>query len=440
MPKFLKSRPLIPEITDRNKLENFEEITLAPYAFRSRGAHRTRRYQEPEHAYRTAFQRDRDRIIHSRAFRRLKHKRQVFLTSVGDHYRTRITHTLEVSQLSRTMGRALGLNEDLTEAIALGHDIGHTPFGHLGEVILNEIMTGKKPLDGQNAIQSAGGFKHNYQSLRIVDFLEKKYQFNGLNLTAPVREGILKHTRLRRKKLDYPDFVLDGLFYQQDMSSHLEGQVVAICDEIAQRTHDLEDGIRAGLVAIKRLQELRVVKIVESNLGIKSLADENEEYYIGRLISGLINFFVDDVIQNSLQNIKGFLLRNEKMSGFDQQLVCFSPRVDPLQNELNKFIYKEIIDHSKAQWSDELAEKLLYRLFEVYYHTPSLIPQYAFRHDDVAGQADAKFLRLICDHISGMTDSFAAREAWRLSNLGKFDATGLNLELVLGAPLKHDEN
>ncbi|MFQ6116194.1 MAG: dGTP triphosphohydrolase, partial [bacterium] len=212
----------------RQEVEALEEKVLAPYACRSRGAHKTRRFEEPEHAYRTAFQRDRDRIVHSRAFRRLKHKRQVFLTSESDHYRTRITHTLEVSQLSRTMARALALNEDLMEAIALGHDLGHTPFGHLGEVILNEIMVGARTFAGQVQVRNSGGFKHNYQSLRVVDYLEKKYAFKGLNLTAPVREGILKHTRLKKGSFEFPNFDYEGIHFERDFATTIEGQVVAI--------------------------------------------------------------------------------------------------------------------------------------------------------------------------------------------------------------------
>ncbi|MGH7449833.1 MAG: dGTP triphosphohydrolase, partial [bacterium] len=263
---------------------NIESHWLAPYACSSVGAHATRRFAENEHKYRTAFQRDRDRIIHSRAFRRLKHKRQVFLITEGDHFRTRLTHTLEVAQISRTMARALGLNEDLVEAIALGHDLGHTPFGHLGETVLNEILQGYDTLEGlldpDLALQSSegksgfGGFKHNYQSLRVVDVLEQKYEVAGLNLTAPVREGILKHTRLKRGQYEYPSFDVEALAFELDMATTLEGQIVAIADEVAQRTHDLEDGLRAGLVEVEEVRRLEIVQQVEARLPIaKLLAD-----------------------------------------------------------------------------------------------------------------------------------------------------------------------
>jgi dGTPase len=437
-------------LRSREDLEAIEENTLAPFAKKSKQAHDTRLFQEPEHAYRTAFQRDRDRIIHSRAFRRLKHKRQVFLTFESDHYRTRITHTLEVAQLSRTMARAFGLNEDLVEAIALGHDLGHTPFGHLGEVILNEIMTGKKPLHGQANARNVGGFKHNYQSVRVVDYLEKKYAFQGLNLTAPVREGIFKHTRIRRGKFDYPDFCFEGLHFDRDHATTLEGQVVAICDEIAQRTHDLEDGIRADLVELKHLRTLRVIKNTEKMLQISDLAEQDKNLYQGLLIRGLINLLVDDVIQQSLKNLSEFYARNSRLKDFEEEIISFSQGINPLQKELNKFIYKEIIDYSRITWADELGEKLIYRLFEAYYLDPKLLPEYILeRYFQEKGEPfspealveennilqmknDTKYYRLICDHIAGMTDNFAVHEAHRLSKMQKIQAFDLHLDLALG--------
>ncbi len=437
------------KIVDRRRLEEIEHQTLAPYAAQSSEAHSTRLHEESEHEYRTAFQRDRDRIIHSRAFRRLKHKRQVFRTSESDHYRTRITHTLEVSQISRTMARALGLNEDLAEAIALGHDIGHTPFGHLGEVILNEIMTGEKMFAGQTSGHNFGGFKHNYQSLRVVDFLERKYPFNGLNLTAPVREGILKHTRLLRGRFNYPDFQHDGLNFEHDMASNLEGQVVAICDEIAQRTHDLEDGIRAKLVEVSRVRQLRIAQLIEEKLKISYATENDRMLYPGLLIRGLINLLVDDVIQNTLAQLAYFQSRKKRLKDFDEEIVRFSAEIDPLQKELNKFIYKEIIDYSTAHWSDELGKMLLFRLFQAYFLDQTLLPDYVLAKyfeergeksaaeksgngRSLAVQKDGPFFRMICDHVAGMTDIFAVREAERLAQLNKFDASDLHLETALG--------
>ncbi|MCG8608520.1 dNTP triphosphohydrolase [bacterium] len=434
---------------DRERLEAIEASTLAPYAKRSAGVHATRNFEESEHPYRTAFQRDRDRIIHSRAFRRLKHKRQVFLTSESDHYRTRITHTLEVAQLSRTMARALGLNEDLVEAIALGHDLGHTPFGHLGEVVLNRIMIGSSCFSGQTESVHYGGFKHNYQSVRIVDHLEKKYVFPGLNLTAPVREGILKHTRLKRDELNFQNFIFDGLRYDQDVSHTLEGQVVAICDEIAQRTHDLEDGMRAGLADADKVRRLQIVNLVEEKRQISN-ADSSHPNYRDWMIRGLINYLVRDVIENTLTNIQRFEKNRGEMAGFDQEIVCFSDESNPIQKELNKFIYKEIIDFSRVNWADEIAEKLIFRLFEAYYQDPMLLPGYviarylseasswtvteAVLHPDEIPtiRQDSGFFRTICDHIAGMTDHFALHEAERLAELKKLDAHDLQLEVAWG--------
>lgn len=434
------------QIRNLEQLEELESKFLVPFATQSHGAHDTRRYDEAEHRYRTAFQRDRDRIVHSRAFRRLKHKRQVFLTTESDHYRTRITHTMEVAQLARTMARTLGLNEDLIEAIALGHDLGHTPFGHLGEVLLDEIMSGRRTFQGQKRSQNFGGFKHNYQSLRVVDMLEKKYAFDGLNLTSYVREGILKHTRLKRGRYNFPDFYYDGLRFEQDVASTLEGQVVALCDEIAQRTHDLEDGIRAGLVQLQQVRELDIVRLVEKQQHISDVFDEDALLYKGLLITGLINLLVDDVIRTTLKRVEEFSERKQRLSQFDEEIVQFSAKVNPLQKQLNKFIYKNIIDYSRMKWSDELGEKCLSRLFESYYRSPEMLPDYVLKkyfgenyekralseEEKSRRQHEETYFRLICDHVAGMTDAYAVREAERLSRLGKFEADDLNLGIALG--------
>lgn len=441
--------PEPPEFTLRTRqtLEEIEAATLSPFARRSKGSHASRCHEEPEHPYRTAFQRDRDRIIHSRAFRRLKHKRQVFLTSESDHYRTRITHTLEVAQLSRTMARVLGLNEDLVEAIALGHDLGHTPFGHLGEVILNKIMTGARLFEGQTQARNFGGFKHNFQSVRVVDVLEKNYPFTGLNLTAPVREGILKHTGLARGKVDYPDFLHDGLHFEQDIATTLESQVVAICDEIAQRTHDLEDGIRAGLVELQQVRELRIIQIIEQRAGVTDPIRQPEYVYLGLIIRGLINYLVDDAIKMTIANVAEFASRKQRLSEFDEDLVFFSDDLDPLQRELNKFIYKEIIHFSRVKWSDALAEKLLFRLFETYYQYPELLPETLLANELTLTKQELqqeendpvnrfrnkrRFFRTVCDYVAGMTDSYAVRETERLARSHRIKIDDLRIESARG--------
>ncbi|MFQ5823050.1 MAG: dGTP triphosphohydrolase [bacterium] len=452
----MKSNPQF-AIRSRQEMEKLEEKLLTPYATKSRGAHNTRQFEEPEHAYRTAFQRDRDRIIHSRAFRRLKHKRQVFLTSVGDHYRTRITHTLEVAQLSRTLVRALGLNEDLVEAIALGHDLGHTPFGHLGEVILNQIMIGAQKFESQEETRNFGGFKHNYQSLRVVDYLEKKYAFNGLNLTAAVREGILKHTRLKKGRFEFPNFYSEGLQFEREFATTLEGQVVAICDEVAQRTHDLEDGIRAGLVELQQVREVKIVQYIEKKIEIQDLVEKNTFLYRGLLIRALINLLIDDIIHQTLKNLSDYFRRQGRLQDFDEEIVYFSPKINPLQKELNKFIHKEIIEYSRINWGDELGKKLLCRLFEAYLLEPKLLPDYVLEryfqekserystellsnsNKVLEMQKDGKYFRTICDYIAGMTDNFAVHEAERLSRIGKIQTYDLRLDFALGKNLANGE-
>lgn len=422
----------------RSDLEQIEQTLQAPFAALSSQAAVTRLRLEPEHPYRTAFQRDRDRIIHSRAFRRLKHKRQVFLTESGDHYRTRITHTLEVSQLARTMARGLGVNEDLTEAIALGHDLGHTPFGHIGEVVLHGIMSGEDTLEGTLAPSDAGGYKHNYQSLRVVDVLEKKYSWEGLNLTAAVREGILKHTRLRRDVLHFPDFNLQGLHYQLDNATTIEGQIVAVCDEIAQRTHDLEDGIRAGFVSLDRVRRLPIIAEIDRRAG---LVLTDNFIYRNILIRSLVNFLVTDVMEAALERIENFLRLMDRSNYFDTLLVWFSPRVDPLQEELDRFIASEIIQTASEERSDRHAREIIRTLFRSFYLNPGLLPDYRLA-PVLAGptysgveldewraegggflarslserklQADESFLRAICDHIAGMTDNYAELEYRRI--------------------------
>jgi dGTPase len=406
------------QIYDLRKRHAVEKNSLAPYACLSKSAGKTRVYAEPEHGYRTPFQRDRDRIIHSRAFRRLKHKRQVFLTNVGDHYRTRLTHTMEVSQLARTIARALGLNEDLTEAIAIGHDLGHTPFGHLGEVLLNEILQGKHKDRAGFPNQDLGGFKHNYQSLRVLDVLETKYAFPGLNLTGPVREGILKHTRLKRKQIDYPGFIYDGLHFEIDHAVTLEGQIVAMADELAQRTHDLEDGIRAELVDIEDIRRLEIVLIVEEKLRLKSDLPSNREYYQNRIVNGLIDLLVTDLIQNTIKKIEVFCVAEKRFEYFDSMLVSFSKAIDSQQKQLNKFIYQYIIGAPAVNESNEDFRSVLFGLYTAYIHFPELLIEHDDRnYTNNGGRLMAP--RMICDHIAGMTDNFALTEYKRLHRMDR---------------------
>ncbi|MFZ5516336.1 MAG: dGTP triphosphohydrolase [Candidatus Zhuqueibacterota bacterium] len=413
------------EIRNRDHYEELENKILAPFATKSQGAHATRIHAEDEHPYRTAFQRDRDRIIHSRAFRRLKHKQQVFLISDGDHYRTRLTHTLEVSQLSRTLAKALGLNEELVEAIALGHDLGHTPFGHIGEVVLNAILSGKDDLNGLLPGENLGGFKHNYQSVRVVDWIEKKYHFAGLNLTSSVREGILKHTRLLRDLYSYPKMEMRGLNFQIDVATTLEGQVVAVCDEIAQRTHDLEDGIIAKLVSLEQVRQVEIIQRVEAKMAAAAVNTNDEFSYKNYLINGLINLLIDDVITTTLDNIRKFYDRTQRLEYFDVEIVRFSEDIEPLQFQLDRFIHKEIIFKRNADELNAHNKNIVRELFIHFVKNPERTPGYIRKQfvvdpahtlcsEDIAG--NPMNIRTIADYVAGMTDRYALAE---LNNIAK---------------------
>jgi dGTPase len=327
-------------MTIREKLEEIEKQILAPQACLSSSS-RGRVRPEALHLLRTAFQRDRDRIIHSKSFRRLKHKTQVFLAPFGDHYRTRLTHTLEVSQIARTIAKSLRLNEDLTEAIALGHDLGHTPFGHAGEETLNQLLP--------------GGFTHSEQSLRVVEKLE--YEGKGLNLTFEVRDGILKHSKGRGEILDD-----NG----EDMPATLEGQVVRVSDVIAYVNHDIDDAIRAGVIAEKDIPP-HLVKA------------------LGKWQSSRIDRMVEDVVTTSLE---GGLSR-----------IAMSPGMTDAVVELRDFLYEKVYLSFPARKEIEKAKKLLTDLYAYVLKTPEpYVKPYP------AGDSRE---RRVADFIAGMTDRYA---------------------------------
>ncbi len=269
------------KIADRNFLQDLEEKNLAPYAAKSQSS-RGREHPESPHLYRTEYQRDRERIIHCRAFRRLEYKTQVFINHEGDHYRTRLTHTMEVAQISRAVSRALRLNEDLAESIALAHDLGHTPFGHVGERELNKLL------------KDYGGFEHNRQSLRVVEILEKRYaDFDGLNLTWETREGIIKHST----PYDKPE---SNLFNPQEQPS-LEAQIIDIADEIAYNNHDLDDGLSSGLLSFKEVGKLPIWQYAVSIYGKPLPLSEKSQWR--EIIRTLINILVTDLINTTIDNI-----------------------------------------------------------------------------------------------------------------------------------------
>lgn len=426
-------------IRDRALLEAAEVSRLAFYAQRSSEATRRAALADEgrQFDYRTAFQRDRDRVLHSRAFRRLKHKTQVYVPHTGDHPRTRLTHTLEVGQIARTIARALGLNEDLVEAISLAHDLGHTPFGHSGEKTLAEILAGRVetcPLPHE-VVASVGTFKHNYQSLRVVDLLEQRYDRPGIDLTDQVREGILKHTNWKvRFPFPLPD--PDGL--RLDRPCHLEGQVVALADEIAQQTHDLEDGMHAGVVALPEVERLAAAEAVIERA---VLDGERRRWRRTAILQrGLIHLFVTDAIRTSARNIARTAQRHgiEDHDGWqsiaDQipaTTVTVSRRVGAMLAELKAFIYRRIINHEQVNRQDHRARLVITKLFRAFYDNPLNLPTYVLlRFHELTGrsylrdlqlseipaevashyQANPLFVRLIVDHLAGMSDRYALEE------------------------------
>ncbi len=372
----------------RELLEEREVQCLAPFAVRSRDS-RGRVHPEKEHPYRTAFQRDRDRIIHTTAFRRLEYKTQVFVNYEGDYYRTRLTHTIETAQIGRTLARALGLNEDLTEAISLAHDLGHTPFGHSGEAALHDVM------------QEHGGFNHNCHSLRIVEVLETRYPgFNGLNLTWEVLEGIVKHTT------DYDSS--DARDYEPDKRATLEGQLVNVADEIAYTTHDLDDGLRSGYISSDDLKDVRIWTDTLRALRVKS--GELDEMARHRAIRHLINVKVTDILQMVTQRLQDLDIRSvDDARSTPHNLVGFSLEMHNLNRQLKDFLLQRLYRHYTVMRMQVKAQRLVRELFEAYMKEPRQLPtevQSRFDHDGPA--------RVICDYIAGMTDRFAIQEHLKL--------------------------
>jgi dGTPase len=429
------------EPRDRNRLEQLEDAALCCAATRSTEATRRQPLRPEGRAfdYRTAFQRDRDRILHSRAFRRLKHKTQVYVPYTGDHPRTRLTHTLEVAQIGRTMARALALNEDLVEAIGLGHDLGHTAFGHSGEKTLARVLAGEEascPLPAE-LVPRLGTFKHNYQSLRVVDLLEQRYDLPGLNLTDQVREGILKHTTWK-VSFPFPLPHVEGL--RLSLPCHLEGQVVALADEIAQQTHDLEDGLQADAVSLDEVERLAAARAVIERAGTAYSGERRRWRRAAMLQRGLIHLFVTDAIQTSARAITRVAGRRQVADRaawiavadeIPAATVTLSRKVMSLFVELKAFIYRFIINHQEVNRQDHRARLVMAGLFRAYYDNPLLLPTYALlRHHEEASRPylrdvpipqipaevaryyrpEPRFVRLVIDHLAGMSDRFALDE------------------------------
>jgi len=360
----------------RIELEERELRTLAPFAMKAR-ASRGRRHEEPEHPYRTAYQRDRDRIIHCSAFRRLEYKTQVFVNTAGDYYRTRLTHTMEVAQIARTVARALGLNEDLTEAIALAHDIGHGPFGHTGEDVLKERMA------------AHGGFEHNRHSLRIVDLLERKYPgFPGLNLTEELRQSLLKHG---------PDQL------------YLEAQVVDAADRIAYNTHDVDDGLASGLVEEEALESVRLWREAAEGVAARhpGLDAETRRYHTVR---ALIETAVTDLLETSARRIAEAQPSDpEEARRRATRLVAPSHEMERRQAELSRFLHEHFYDHFRVRRMRNKAQRYVAAMFDAFAGDPGLLPPaWQAWAEEHGGEVAA------CDYIAGMTDREALLEYRRL--------------------------
>lgn len=426
--------------TGRNTaaLEALENEALAPYAQRSADA--TRRYVLADTgrtlAYRTAFQRDRDRILHALAFRRLKHKTQVYVPYEGDHHRTRLTHTLEVAQISRTIARALGLNEDLVEAIALGHDLGQPPFGAAGREALAGILAGSERIEGTDpgVLTASGGFRPNYQSLRVADRLEQRYDHPGLNLTDAVREGIWKCGRTD-EGIAYPDWVEEGL--KPGEPALLEGQVVALADRLARLTHDLEDGMRAGQVSLPASERLEIGRTIAAKLGDSYQARHGRFGRQNALVRGMIHLLVSDAIVETSAALA-------EDAGPGHQVVKLSAHVGAMADELEGFVEAQVYRSFAVSRLDARARTFLRGLFAAYYRDPLQLDDYVLLRyrtmsggaylrdlpsDKVAAEVSTRyhgkprFARLIADHVAGMSDSFALKEYERL-HLPFADAEG----------------
>jgi len=374
----------------RSQLEENERQTLAPFAQFSADT-RGREHPEEPHQWRTHYQRDRDRVIHSRAFRRLEYKTQVFLNGSGDHLRTRLTHTMEVAAISRNIARALGLNEDLAEAIALAHDLGHSPFGHKGEHALNELMA------------DHGGFEHNRQSLRIVEQLEQKYPgHNGLNLTWETREGLVKHFTA----YDHPS-KREGF---DAKSSSLEAQIANLADEITYYSHDLDDGLDAGLLSEEELKQ-NVKLWHDADAAIRAehgeLADECRRYYIIRC---LIDSQVHDVVETSGELIsKSGVLSVDEVRLQDNPLIQYSSERRETNLELREYLYENLYYNPKVHEPNQRGVKLLEALFVYFLKHPDAIGSQSRARIEAEG-----LHRAICDYLAGMTDRYVALEHKRL--------------------------
>ncbi|HVO09915.1 MAG TPA: deoxyguanosinetriphosphate triphosphohydrolase [Vicinamibacteria bacterium] len=375
-------------LVDRRVQEEREEALLAPWGMRSSRS-RGRRYPEAEHAMRTCFQRDRDRVVHSSSFRRLEYKTQVFVNHEGDNYRTRLTHSLEAAQIGRTVARALGLNEELTECLILAHDLGHTPFGHSGERVMDELM------------RERGGFEHNRQSLRILEVLESRYPaFPGLNLTWEVREGLVKHR---------PDS--DGRApaeYAPGEAPTLEAQLVDVVDEIAYNNHDVDDGLSSRMFAIDAIRAVALFREAHDDAVARGLSDARLLRH--DVVRGIIDRCVTDLVATTRRELDAARAASvEDVRRAGRRLVVYSPPMAERVRELKEFLFHNMYRHWRVVRMGDKAGRILRDLFESYVSEPRQLPPHY--QDQI--QRDGVH-RVVCDYISGMTDRFAVDEHQKL--------------------------
>jgi dGTPase len=375
---------------NRPILESAEDHNLAPYGIHSKNS-RGRLFPEEEADYRSCFQRDRDRILHTTAFRRLEYKTQVFITYEGDYYRTRLTHTLEVTQIGRTIARAIGGNEDLVEAICLAHDLGHPPFGHSGEIILAKLM------------RDFGGFDHNRQSFRIVTKIEKRYpEFDGLNLTWEVREGIVKH-ETEYDRSDAQDF-------NPDLRGHLEAQIANVADELAYTAHDLDDGLRSGIITIPLLSGIELWDILTDSIGWReNILDDLTRH---RIIRRLIGVEVNNLVENTVKTLRESGVRSvDELQRLSYNVVGASEDLRKRNRQLKDFLYAKMYRNYRVIRMAVKAERIITDLFNAYHAEPAIMP------DNFQKLVDDRGLeRTICDFIAGMTDRYAIEEHNKLFN------------------------
>ncbi len=373
---------------DRAAQEAWEDQRLAPWGMRSARS-RGRRYPEDEHPLRSRYQRDRDRVIHSSSFRRLEYKTQVFVNHEGDNYRTRLTHSLEAAQIGRTVARALGLNEELTECLVLGHDLGHTPFGHSGEKVMDELM------------REHGGFEHNRQTLRILEVLEVRYSdFPGLNLTWEVREGMIKH----RPESD----ATAPVEYAPGEAPTLEAQLVDTVDEIAYNNHDVDDGLTSGMISVDQIRAVTLFRDAHDAVRARGIVDERIVRH--QVVRRIIDRCTQDLLVNTLAAV-----REAKVGSADdvrragRRLVSYSPEMAARVRELKDFLFHNMYRHYRVVRMGDKAGRILRDLFQSYTQEPLQLPP---RHQQRI--ATDGLHRVVCDYIAGMTDRFALDEHRKL--------------------------